>query len=65
MPLNRKNALFAGHNVGGVVWDRIGSLIETAKMNRVEPIPVQRCTPCRRLQTADFMARASSEWEIC
>ena len=44
VPLNRKNALFAGHNVGGVVWGRIGSLIETAKMNRVEPILLQRCT---------------------
>lgn len=27
--LNRKNALFAGHDEGGVAWGRIASLIET------------------------------------
>ena len=37
LALNRKNALFAGHDEGGVAWGRIASLIETAKMNRVEP----------------------------
>lgn len=34
---NRKNALFAGHNEGGRTWDRIASLIETAKLNGVKP----------------------------
>lgn len=28
--LNRKNALFAGHDEGGIAWGRIASLIETA-----------------------------------
>lgn len=35
--LNRKNALFAGHDEGGRAWGRIASLIETAKINGVEP----------------------------
>ncbi len=35
--LTAKNALFAGHDEGARSWGRIGSLIETAKMNGVEP----------------------------
>lgn len=35
--LNRKNALFAGHDEGGRSWGVIASLIETAKLNGVEP----------------------------
>ena len=35
--LSRKNALFAGHDEGAAAWGRIGSLIETCKMNGVEP----------------------------
>ena len=35
--LNRKNALFAGHHDGAAAWGRIASLIETAKLNGVEP----------------------------
>ena len=35
--LNRKNALFAGHDEGAAAWGRIASLIETAKLNGVEP----------------------------
>lgn len=35
--LNRKNALFAGHDEGGIAWGRIASLIETCKLNAVEP----------------------------
>jgi len=31
--LNRKNALFAGHDEGGVAWGRIASLIGTCKIN--------------------------------
>lgn len=37
LALNRKNALFAGHDEGATAWGRIASLIETAKMNGVEP----------------------------
>lgn len=36
--LNRKNALFAGHDVGAENWAIIASLIETCKLNRVEPL---------------------------
>ena len=35
--LNRKNALFAGPDGGGEHWATIASLIETAKLNGVDP----------------------------
>jgi len=35
--LNRKNVLFAGSDQGGVHWGVIASLIETAKLNAVDP----------------------------
>ena len=35
--LKRKNALCAGHDEGAAAWGRIASLIETAKLNRVNP----------------------------
>lgn len=35
--LNRKNALFAGHDAGADNWGVIASLIETCKMNAVDP----------------------------
>ena len=35
--LNRKNALFAGHDTGAENWAVIASLIETCKMNGVDP----------------------------
>lgn len=44
LALNRKNALFAGHDEGATAWGRIASLIETAKMNGVEPYAYLRAT---------------------
>lgn len=35
--LNRKNALFAGHDEGGHTRARMASLIETCKLNAVDP----------------------------
>lgn len=35
--LNRKNALFAGSDEGGKAWGVLASLIETCKLNGVEP----------------------------
>ena len=35
--LNRKNALFAGHDEGAANWACIASLIETCKLNGVDP----------------------------
>lgn len=35
--LNRKNALFAGHDAGAQNWTVIASLIETCKLQGVEP----------------------------
>ena len=42
--LNRKNALFAGHDEGGKAWGRIASLIETCKINGVEPFAYLNAT---------------------
>ena len=42
--LNRKNALFAGHAEGGKNWGRIASLIETCKLNGVEPFAYIKAT---------------------
>jgi len=42
--LSRKNALFAGHDEGGKAWGRIASLIETAKINGVEPFTYLKAT---------------------
>ena len=35
--LNRKNALFAGSDEGGANWAIIASLIETCKLNGIDP----------------------------
>ncbi|SEG01415.1 IS66 family transposase, partial [Jhaorihella thermophila] len=35
--LNRKNALFAGHDAGAQNWAMLASLIETCKLNTVNP----------------------------
>jgi len=35
--LNRKNVLFAGHEAGAQNWAMLASLIETCKLNAVEP----------------------------
>ena len=35
--LNRKNALFAGSDGGGEHWATIASLVETCKLNGVDP----------------------------
>jgi hypothetical protein len=37
MALNRKNALFGGHDEGAHNWACLASLIETCKLNGVEP----------------------------
>ncbi|WP_246803289.1 transposase domain-containing protein, partial [Rhizobium leguminosarum] len=36
--LNRKNALFAGHDAGAENWAIIASLIETCKLHAVDPL---------------------------
>lgn len=35
--LQRKNALFAGHDAGAQNWAMLASLIESCKLNKVEP----------------------------
>jgi len=35
--LGRKNHLFAGSDSGGARWAKVCSLIETAKLNNIEP----------------------------
>ena len=36
--LSRKNALFAGHDQGATNWAMIASLLETCKLNAVDPL---------------------------
>jgi transposase len=38
LALTRKNALFAGHDRGAAGWATIASLLETCKLNRVDPL---------------------------
>jgi transposase len=38
MALTRKNALFAGHDRGAAGWAMIASLLETCKLNQVDPL---------------------------
>jgi hypothetical protein len=35
--LQRKNALFVGHDAGAQYWAMLASLIETCKLNKIEP----------------------------
>ena len=42
--LNRKNALFAGHDEGVRTWARIASLMETCKLNSIDPYAYLRAT---------------------
>ena len=42
--LNRKSALFAGHDEGGRNWGRIASLIEPCKLNNVAPYAYLKAT---------------------
>ena len=35
--LNRKNALFSGHDAGAANWATVASLVETGKLNAIEP----------------------------
>ena len=35
--LNRKNSLFAGHDEGGIHWGVMASLVESCKLNDIEP----------------------------
>lgn len=44
LTLNRKNALFCGHDEGGASWARIASLVETCKLNNVDPYAYLRTT---------------------
>jgi hypothetical protein len=50
--LNRKNALFAGHDRGDVHWGVIASLIETCKLNAVDP----------QAYLADVLGRLVNGW---
>lgn len=45
--LTRKNALFAGRDEGGASWARIASLIETCRLNDIDPYAWLRDTLTR------------------
>jgi hypothetical protein len=38
LALNKKSALFAGHDPGAENWARIRSFVETCKLNAVDPL---------------------------
>ena len=38
LAINRENALFAGHDLGAGNWATIASLVETCKLNAVDPL---------------------------
>lgn len=57
--LNRKNALFACHDEGAAAWARIASLIETAKLNGVEPYAGSR-PPSKPSPTATRTAASTN-----
>ena len=44
VPLNRKTALFAGHDEGATNWARMASLIGTCKLNDVAPYAYMKAT---------------------
>ena len=44
LALNRKNALFAGHHEGGKNWGLFASLIETCKLNGINPFDYLKAT---------------------
>jgi transposase len=50
--LNRKNALFAGHDDGAENWACVASLIESCKLNGVDP----------ETYLADVLARLVNLW---
>jgi hypothetical protein len=52
--LNRKNALFAGSDDGGEHWAILASLIETCKLNGIDP----------KTYLADILARIANDHPI-
>ena len=52
--LNRKNALFAGGDEGGVHWGVIATLIETCKLNDVDP----------EAYLAEVLAKLVNDWPM-
>jgi transposase len=52
--LNRRNSLFAGHDQGAVNWACIASLIETAKLQDIDPKPY----------VADILSKLVNGWPM-
>ncbi len=52
LALTRKNALFAGHDRGAEGWALIASLLETCKLNRVDPLA----------WTTDVLTKLDNRW---
>ena len=51
---NRRNSLFAGHDQGAVNWACIASLIETAKLQDIDPKPY----------LADILSKLVNGWPM-
>jgi transposase len=52
LALTRKNALFAGHDRGAAGWAMIASLLETCKLNQVDPL----------VWTTDVLTKLVNRW---
>jgi transposase len=52
--LNRRNSLFAGHDQGAVNWACMASLIETAKLQDIDPKPY----------LADILSKLVNGWPM-
>jgi hypothetical protein len=52
--LNRKKSLFAGHDEGAVNWACLASLIETAKLQDIDP----------QAYLADILAKLVNGWPV-
>ncbi len=55
--LTRKNALFAGHEIGAENWALLASIVTTCKLNDVNPIPI---SPKHSRQSSPDIRKAKS-----
>ena len=65
--LGRKNALFAGSDSGGRHWAIVATLIQTAKLNEVDPLPwltdVLECVVSGRIKTSELTSLLPWNWK--
>lgn len=66
MALGRKNALFAGSDSGGRHWAIVATLIQTAKLNEVDPLAwltdVLECVVSGRIKNSELSSLLPWNW---